>query len=135
MESAEEFINKYLNEKAELSSLLFKNRLPFLHKYFEEDYVNLELDFHRTREANLETLESIESGEHRTRFITKESFPKKEFRHRYTISVSDKTWKISGKEAECFACKGNGQQGSQKCHFCNGNGWKDYLKSAPIDNA
>jgi hypothetical protein len=130
MESAEEFAQRYLKEKAELSNVQFKTTMPFLQKYFTKDYVAYHEDFHRKREANPEVFVSIETGEQTIRFITKESFSKMQQRHRYTLHPLDGQWQISSREAECFACHGSGRKGIMTCPICGGAGWKDYLKTA-----
>ena len=130
METAQEFIQRYLSEKASLSSLLYKTGAPFYQKYFTSDYLKYSADFRAKREANPEAFVSIEVGEQTARVITSEQFDSRQIRSRYNLCVSDGQWKMSNKEAECFACHGSGHRADKQCHVCEGKGWKNYAQAA-----
>ncbi len=130
MESAQEFIQRFLSEKAKLHSLMFKTGAPFYQTYFTSDYFKYYSDFYAKREASPEEFVSIEVGEQTARVITSEPFDKRQNRSRYNLCVSDGRWKISSKESECFVCHGSGVRGDKKCHVCEGIGWKNYEKAA-----
>jgi hypothetical protein len=130
METAQEFIERYLNEKASLNGLLYRTGAPFYQKYFMNAYFKHYSDFRAKREANPEMFESIEINDQTARVITSERFDSRLIRSRYNLSVSDGQWKISSKESECFICHGSGHRGEQECHVCEGKGWKNYAQTA-----
>jgi len=130
MESAQEFIQRYLSEKISLNSLLYQTGAPFNRKYFTNDYFKYYADFRAKREANPEEFVSIEVGEQTARVITSERFDGRQNRSRYNLCMSDDLWKIASKESECFVCHGSGRRGDRECHVCEGKGWRNYARSA-----
>ena len=127
METAEEFIRRYLQMKADLRGAMSKAYVPFYEKYFTNDWNNYRSDVDAKRRD--EEFVTIEMGDQTARAITIEPFKNMENRRRYILCVVDGQWKISGKESECFNCHGSGKYGDLKCTICDGVGWKDYLRS------
>jgi hypothetical protein len=130
MESAQEFIQRYLTEKAKLHILQFETGAPFYRNFYSKEHFKFLFDFFKKREANPEQFVSIESGEQTARVFTVKAYDKRQDRHRYNLCVSDGRWVISSAESECFACHGSGFRRDQKCNICDGKGWKNYAKTA-----
>jgi hypothetical protein len=126
MESAEEFVRRYLREKADRERSLFKAGVVFYEKYFTNDWNKYRLDFDAERQD--EHLISIEVSDQIAHFITIHPYKDFENRSRYLLCVVDNHWKISSKQSECIDCRGRGNN----CSACDGSGWRDYVRnSAP----
>jgi hypothetical protein len=128
MESAEEFIRKYLREKSDMAKLSFKTHTPFYEKYFTDDWNEYRSDSNAQRQA--EEFVSIEVGDQTAHAITIESFKGWENRSRYILCVIEGQWKISRKESKCIKCRGSGKYGSSECSVCDGTGWMDHLRNS-----
>src|ERR1035441_10668584 len=106
MESSEEFIQRYLSEKAKLNSLLFETGAPFYQKFFSKEHFEYYFDFFKKKEASpeqfvsIETIVSAETSEQTARAITVESFDKRQSRSRYNLHISDGHWEISSRSEE-----------------------------------
>lgn len=132
MNSAREFMEFYLSEKAELEAKhrRLHRRLygPFEEKFIAPDYLNLYIERRQHREENPETFISLEMFGDSARAITTgraSGFPK---RYRYHLQRSAIGWQICEVEWECIMCAATGRLLDRICPSCDGAGWRDPLK-------
>jgi hypothetical protein len=130
METAQQFIESYLREKAALHVEQGRLMEPFNRKYFTEDYMKPLLDLFASRQKNPEKFTSMEISDEATQIITTDCFGKMQHRSRYHLRVSGGRWKIFKKEAECPICQNKSLNDKKECRFCGGVGWKDYQYDA-----
>jgi hypothetical protein len=125
METAQEFMERYLREKVEMQQFARKRSLSVYQKFFTEEYVNRVNDFQTFRAQNLETLVIAEVSDTSAKIITSGLDAKKQQRFRYHLELAGEAWKINGQERECFFCGGTGQQDRGTCSHCEGKGWRE----------
>jgi hypothetical protein len=126
MQTPADFIQVYLRENREHADLYFQQQIPFLRKFFSDDYLKIIENAHTDRQNNPETFESTDSFEATAKVITVENWQKRQQRYRYHLRVAGDNWQIYVKETECFLCRGT--RGKSSCKICGGVGWRDYQK-------
>jgi hypothetical protein len=131
MQSAQEFIESFLREKAEALRSFRQINLDLRKKYFAKDILEYHTKWEEERNKNPASASIIEITDNTGSFITTEVIRKKLWRHRYHLRLSDSKWEIYKEETECFLCKGTGQHADKPCHHCDGVGWKNYSHELP----
>ena len=131
MQTAQEFMQSYLEEKVELNRTQLQHSKMFHEKFFAKDYLRYFSDWCASKENNPETYVSAENSNDSAKVITIERSGKTQQRYRYHLHMSGTNWEIHRKEWECFACEGTGQKGNKVCRLCNGVGWQDKRGTSP----
>lgn len=129
VQSAQEFIEHYLRNKAEVQRSHFQLHKVSYEKYFTENLLSYYLDWERQRREKPEKFIGVEVSGNSAKAITIEDFGERQQRHRYILLAMGETWKIESIQWECFACKGTGKRNDKTCHLCNGVGWKDHRQN------
>jgi DnaJ-class molecular chaperone len=128
MQTAEEFMQSYLRDKAEMQQFQHEKIKEFHRKYFGESYIKYLSDWQDAKKHNPEIFVSIELSRLSAKAITSEPLGNTQQRYCYDLVVSGQGWKIERKTWECFACRGIGRGDRNICNVCNGKGWTDPRK-------
>jgi hypothetical protein len=130
METAREFMQRFLREKAAAQKAGHQINESLLKKFYGDEYMHYFLDWQTAREKKPEILETVETAADSTVALTHDPFGRHQQRYRYHLRAEGAAWKIDGKEWECFACRGTAPGPRPNCQFCGGTGWIDHRKSA-----
>ena len=130
MQSAQEFIECFLREQADLNKASRARLRPFREKFFAQDYLKFYQDWEAVCEKNEEKFSMAEVYDESAQIITTSMIGKRQQRYRYHLRVSAGQWKIFKRENECFACRGGSRGSNETCPVCGGAGWRDYLREA-----
>jgi hypothetical protein len=132
METAPEFMQRFLREKIASQKAGHQINKSLLEKFYGDDYMEYFLSWQDAREKKPERLETVETAESSATAIaiTKDPFSRHQQRYRYHLRADGADWKIDGKEWECFACRDTASGGRPNCQFCAGTGWIDHRKTA-----
>jgi len=131
MQSAQEFIESFLREKAVVFRLTRQACHQFDKKFFSESIVTCRSNWNEDRNRNLESVSLIDTSNDTVSFITTELIFRRTHRKRYHLRISENKWEIHKQEDECFLCKGTGLSAEKPCRHCHGIGWKDYSQEIP----
>jgi hypothetical protein len=128
MESAQDFMESYLREHAQLSETYQRLSRPIDEKFLAPDYLKLYLDRRARRQQNPEKLLSVDSSHEIAKVITTAPSAGMPRQYRYHLRRSAASWQIHEIEWECLLCHGSGRRGESRCDICEGTGWRDPLK-------
>jgi hypothetical protein len=128
METAQEFIERYLREKSEIFQASRQRSEDLHQKFFGEDYLKIIQDWQDTHRHGPESFEIADASDTSAKITTIKVFNNKQERVRYYLKFSAETWKITNQERECFLCNGAGGKNKAACKLCNGNGWTEFFK-------
>jgi hypothetical protein len=131
MQSAQEFIESFLREKAEALRSSRNTHRQLREKFFSKEIVQFYSKWEEERDKNPESVSIIEITDNTASFITSELIREKLWRNRHHLRFSENKWEIHKMEAECFVCKGTGNHADKPCRVCGGIGWKDYAREKP----
>jgi hypothetical protein len=126
LSSVQDFIQSYLREQADLSQAHRRLARPFQERFYAPDYLGVLFGFRDMMDQNPERFVSAEISEGVPKAITTHSLEGRDRRYRYHLLKSTSGWQITSKEWECFVCRGTGLKSGNKCHVCDGAGWKDF---------
>jgi hypothetical protein len=135
MESAQEFVERYLAEQAVAEQAGHRWSEAMYERFYSAEYQTYFVDAHVRRQKNLETFSRAEISDGKVIVITTRLRFRREHRRRYLLRSVNSQWEIYGAEDECFACRGTGRKDEKACTFCEGVGWKDYLRDANKESA
>ena len=125
-QTAQEFFDQYLAEKAALYQAYKQMSAPVDAKFFSVEYLKRIEEWNKDREP--ERLERAEVFGPTARMFTLQRAAKREMRHRYQLRLVGEKWEIHTLEFECFACRRKGHQTNSECKFCHGEGWMEVFK-------
>jgi hypothetical protein len=129
MQTAQEFFDDYLREKAALAKTYHEMWVQGHSKFFTEDYINHARNWQANLEAAPTVLQRAEIVGSTAKMYTSEPLGTRQQHYRYILSVSEDRWQIESLQWECFRCKGTGQRQEKPCPSCNGEGFKDSRSS------
>lgn len=125
METAQEFMERYLKEAAGTQKAVFSNYISLFKSFHTAECLERFLKTQSDRENNLEKLEMVEEHNGSVKAFTTEQFETLNFRRRYHLLLQDTIWKITRTDYACSLCAGTGKKrDSTECSFCKGTGWK-----------
>jgi rubrerythrin len=128
MQSAQEFMNAFLREQAELLRGIRRQNRDLYEKFFTKDLLALISDWHEVRDKNPQSFALAEVTDNSARVTTTELISGRQSRHRYHLRKSSENWEIYKKEGECPLCGGSGNRNGQSCRSCGGIGWNDFYR-------
>ena len=125
MQSAEEFMRRYIDEHIAEENRRQASHAPFRQKYFTTD-----CEF-GSRPGMLEMfqtekVQSISSSDMKAEVITRREIPDRLgdfYNLRYLLQAHGDSWLIYEVDVCCCAC--NGEAGKVDCPSCHGTGWRD----------
>ena len=126
MESAQDFIERYLREMRELRQEWRQLVTRVHHRFYSADYEKQVCNSHAEHAKRIETFVSAEASKISATVITSQPFGKsKQQRCRYYLAFSADEWRITNRENECLMCHGLGynQIDEKPCLICHGKGW------------
>ncbi len=123
METAQDFMERYLREKAKLQQVARQSNMSLHQQFFTEDYVKV-LHNWQTSQGNIpESFVSAEVSDIAAKIITVRATGKLDQRYRYHLAFAEGKWKITSQERACFLCHGTGKGNNTPCQVCDGKGW------------
>jgi hypothetical protein len=131
-QTAQEFMESYLREKAELMKTDNKMRGAFEEKFYSEAIMKyIYPSRERTLEMNRDMLLAVAvDGDEAKAVTTKPPVGSDEIQpmQRYHLRRAGKRWRIFCTESTCMNCNGSGRIPKGSCAICGGTGWKDYAR-------
>ena len=123
MQRANQFLERFLQEQAELQETWYRQGVPFYEKYFGEAWLEQQRRFLTHERQNPETLVNVEESGDSATAITTHTTGTLKRRTRYHLARSRDGWKIETMDFSCLVCDGTGKFGGKVCDSCSGDGW------------
>jgi hypothetical protein len=98
MQSAQEFMNAFLREQAELLRGIRRQNRDLYEKFFTKDLLAFISDWHEVRDKNPQSFALAEVTDDSARVTTTELISGRQFRYRYHLRKSSENWEIYKKE-------------------------------------
>lgn len=125
-QTAQEFMDSYLREKAELMKLDHRVRGAFEEKFYSEEIMKHSYySREKNEELNREMLSEIAVDGDVAKVVTTMPAVGRKATQRYHLRMAGERWQICCSESPCIHCNGPGQIAKGFCSRCGGTGWKD----------
>jgi len=128
MESANDFMVRFLHDKAQAEQEASRCHRLLEQAFFAPDYQKLIVDRKARRGKTPEQIKSVEVSDGCAKVITSGPSRRTPKHYRYHLCQSGQSWQINEIEWECILCHGVGMFGSGACQACEGKGWRDPIK-------
>ena len=121
MQSVEEFMRRFFDERLAIAKEEEANRLPFRRKFYANDSPLGGRDKHLRMLEMEKILEISKAGETADVVTTTEVKKDRFFPRRYRLQGCSDGWRIFEVEQWCIECRG--KAGNNSCPNCQGSGW------------
>ena len=129
METAQEFIERYLHEKSQISQVTRQSTTALNQKFFRQDYLKHLQEWQDTLGHISESIVRADVSETSVKIFTVTVIGKTQYHYRYHLVFAAEAWKITNQERECLLCNGTGQKNGVVCPICKGEVWSQLYKT------
>jgi hypothetical protein len=122
MQSAEHFLQDYLQSRAKVVREQWAIHQPHGRRFFAPDYEPWDIDGPIAGVEGERIVTVSTSGDEPEIVTTRDEWGKARLT-RYLLSATNGSWRIVSMEYACHLCQGSGKNDSGDCRVCAGTGW------------